>query len=437
MSKEDIINEAEKSYKNKAYDLSLPLFKEIWDKYKINDPYTLFKYGNVLRKNNLGLDYIEIYKNFDFSNTTAIQKNYVDRILSWCLYDLYIKNFDVEKDNYDNFILNAHKILEIQSSNNHDYYESAFVKTCLRVVKEIAKRTVIPNYKEIIWWIELLDVGKLSIEPFRFKDSNSIERELASDKETYYSILSKCYEKINDYPKCHEICEMAIKDKDIVKFHYRNHIWINERKLYCECFINQDYEKAINQYAQFAEKYKRCYMFHKCAALYFSRSDIKNSVLYGSKALLLEHDIPKIINLLEDLAYYWREFGNSNTSKKFFYVCTYYRTKRRWKISQELAYEIKEYGFNFIEKPDYNELVNISKDFINNNSSNKINAGVIVDINYKKKFGFIKQDNDSKDIHFNFKNVIDKKILYKNTRVIYEAIVDNRNMKDAINLRGE
>ena len=55
-----------------------------------------------------------------------------------------------------------------------------------------------------------------------------------------------------------------------------------------------------------------------------------------------------------------------------------------------------------------------------------------------RKFGFIKINDNAKDnIYFKFKNVLNKKILYKNSKVVFEVIVNNRNLNEAINLRGE
>lgn len=439
LNREYIINQAECFYKSKDYFNAYPLYKKIWDELKINDPYTMFKYGNVLRNIQKSEDFIEIYNEYDFSNVTSQQRNFVDRMLSWCLYDIYIKPYeinDIGNIKYEDFVLNAHRILEIQNFNNHKYYESAFVKTCFKVARAIAHKEQIPNYKEIIWWIEQLDVSELSIEPYKFIDNENKQREIASDKETYYQYLSRCYEKMNDFDSCFKICEQALND--IGKFHYRNHIWIKERKLYCSCFLEKNFEGALEKYTEFAEVQQKCYMYHKLANMYYSRSKIKESVIYGCKALLLENDLAKIINLLEDLAYYWREYGNSENARKFFYACTYYRTKRRWKISQELRYEIQQYNFSFIKEPNFNDLILTAKNFINANTFSKIQNGTIVKLNKEKKFGFIKMESESKDnIYFNFKNVIDKKVLFKNGKVVFEEIVNKRNLKEAINIRGE
>lgn len=439
LSKESTLKEAELKYKNKDYPNAYPLYQKIWNEFKINDPYTMFKYGNILRNIKKSKEFIELYVKYDFSNITDKQKNFIDRIFSWCLYDIYIKPYDKnnrDQGKYENFISNAHRILEIQNSNNHKYYESAFVKTCVKVANVIVHKTAIPNYKEIIWWMEQLNVSELSNNPYSFVDKENKKREIASDREIYYQYLSKCYEKMNDYDKCLEICEQALKD--VGRFHYRNHIWIKERKLYCSCFIEENYDQAIENYKLFAEKQQKCYMFCKLSNLYYSRTKIKESLVYGCKALLLEYDIPKIINLLEDLAYYWREYGKSENAHKFFYACFYYRMKRRWKISQELCYEIKQYNFSLTTEIDFKELIKIAEDFVNANSLTKIRHGIITMIDKSKQFGFIKINDKTKDkIYFNFKNVLDKNVLYKNSNVVFEIITNNRKLNEAINLRGE
>lgn len=437
LSKEHVLELAKEKYKSKNYQYAYPLYQKIWNEFKINDPYTMFKYGKILRNVSKSENFIEIYNKYDFSNITTQQRSFIECIFSWCLYDEYIKKYNINNnDKYEEFIINAHKILEIQNSYNHNYYESAFVKTCIKVAKIIAHKTVMPNYKGIIWWLEQLNVNKLSNEPYSFIDKENKQREIASDRETYYQYLSKCYEKMNDFDKCVEVCEQALKD--IGKFHYRNHIWIKERKLYCSCFIEENYDEAIEQYKIFAEKQKKYYMYHKLSNMYYSRSKIKGSLIYGCKALLLENDIPKIINLLEDLAYYWREYGNSENAREFFYTCYYYRMKRRWKISQELCYEIQQYNFTLNYEPNFKELIKISKKFIDDNSSIKLQNGIIIKLDKSRNFGLIKTNNKNEDnIYFNFGNVIDKNVLHKGNKVVFEVIVNNRKLNEAINLRGE
>ena len=105
---------------------------------------------------------------------------------------------------------------------------------------------------------------------------------------------------------------------------------------------------------------------------------------------------------------------------------------------EELRYEIQQYNFSFIKEPNFNDLILTAKNFINANTFSKIQNGTIVKLNKEKKFGFIKMESESKDnIYFNFKNVIDKKVLFKNGKVVFEEIVNKRNLKEAINIRGE
>ncbi len=49
LDKENIIKEASQKYQVKDYFHAYPLYKKIWEELKINDPYIMFKYGNILR----------------------------------------------------------------------------------------------------------------------------------------------------------------------------------------------------------------------------------------------------------------------------------------------------------------------------------------------------------------------------------------------------
>ena len=112
--------------------------------------------------------------------------------------------------------------------------------------------------------------------------------------------------------------------------------------------------------------------------------------------------------------------------------------KRRWKISQELCYEIQQYNFTLNYEPNFKELIKISKKFIDDNSSIKLQNGIIIKLDKSRNFGLIKTNNKNEDnIYFNFGNVIDKNVLHKGNKVVFEVIVNNRKLNEAINLRGE
>ena len=78
-------------------------------------------------------------------------------------------------------------------------------------------------------------------------------------------------------------------------------------------------------------------------------------------------------------------------------------------------------------------ITTVSAESINAVNQDETRPGVIKSYNEKKKFGFIKDDQDGKQICFNEDGLIDKPV-YEGDKVRYE-LIDGRNGLKAVNIR--
>jgi len=78
-------------------------------------------------------------------------------------------------------------------------------------------------------------------------------------------------------------------------------------------------------------------------------------------------------------------------------------------------------------------ITTVSAESINAVNQDETRPGVIKSYNEKKKFGFIKDDQDGKQICFNEDGLIDKPV-YEGDKVRYE-LIDGRNGLKAVNIK--
>jgi len=248
-----IDKESNKPINKEEYEQEVNKIKQLWLDFK--DVRFLSMYGFECRKIDCQKDYLLLLKSVEDEN--VLSDSYVKNAQLWCHYDVYIKKFvinqEITKEEVCEFIKNAEFITTNCCQEELDkYYSNPFGLTVVKVIK-VLNQTMSCKYKEIIKWISLLDVDKLPLDDeSQYTTSFWRECESASTREFYYYQIARAYEKTEEYEKCIEICNKALSED--IKFHYRNNLWIKARKLYCECQIAEDKEKAILNYKKVIDK---------------------------------------------------------------------------------------------------------------------------------------------------------------------------------------
>src|SRR5699024_10281031 len=148
-------------------------------------------YGKILRDNDKSDKFIEICREYA-RNQIVISNKYIIRLLCWCIYDVYIKDFEKnEKSDFEEFLKEAKFIKNnsVQLSKEKEYF-NPYVLTIFKVIRVYLKSASV-NYKEVLKWLEALNPNELSEEVYNFQDSDGQDREMASKKEFYYQYKTK------------------------------------------------------------------------------------------------------------------------------------------------------------------------------------------------------------------------------------------------------
>lgn len=116
-----------------------------------------------------------------------------------------------------------HKIIELAGQ---DSQLPSFNYCALSVIRVLIKTSKSYNGK-MLSIINLIDPKALSSISTQYTDQTGKEREMASDKETYFQLKSDLLFREKQYEDCVLCCTTAIDE--IENFHYDNDIWLERR----------------------------------------------------------------------------------------------------------------------------------------------------------------------------------------------------------------
>lgn len=411
--------EAEEAYKQENYALACDIYKELWEKSQRSNTYYFSKLGHVLRKDGRSEEYIDLCSEVK-ADERLISNEHVITAICWCLYNCRIKNYDIQdKERFDDFIKAAEYIVrKCKQEEAEKQHYNPYVHTIIKVAKVLKKRNTSP-YK-IINWLEKLEPSKLSDVPFGFMDKKGIEREIASSKEDYYSLMSRAYEKTIQYEKSIEVCKQGLSE--VTKLHNRNHVWLKARMHYCKCMLEHENSTAIKEYKKIADKEKHWFMYHKLSDIFFRKGDIEKALLYASKAFDGRFENEIMVNLMQDTAVLWQANGDSSKAKVFYQGSVYYRNLYSWSINEELEFAVISMEIDIEVHPNIKQIQKISSDFVESIEGKAIwEIGQIHNIKSNEGYGFLAPKDGGDNIYFRLVNILNNDKLKKSDTVEYQT----------------
>ncbi len=343
---------------------------------------------------NKALESYEKLKNQDsleFEKSCSI--NYM-----WCIYRVKITSKDAfSEKNYVETKRFVKYILE--HSTNKD---KIFQYTVFKVLKHIKNKNVF-NPEKVDAWLNMLNAKVLSGE-ITYIEQDGRKVEFQSNKEEWYALKSRVYEKLKLYEKCIEVSEEAISI--LPKLHNDNEIWFKRRIAISKHKLG-DNAGAINALKELL-RYKSDWFLHSdISEIYLKMEDNENAIKYGINALLKYGDEDKKVKLFWNLGIAYENMGDIDKSHSFKDYSIKIRIAKDWKQRDRGDYYnsrkqvidnilIEQLGKNVIE--------------IANNerwSKSTIYYGEIAKILSNAKSGFI--ESKRRTYYFKFNEVKGKK----------------------------
>ena len=348
---EELIREATSSYKKKEYSRALDIYEKLRE-----------------------------FDNVKFEKQCIY--NYM-----WCLYRVKINTQDAFKT--DN-IKTTNEIIKyiMNHQSNKDLLYQLVVFKILKYLKnkqnfEAAKF----NY-----WLDKLNPDFLSEEVYKFEYSGK-KILCSSNKEEWYALKSKVYEKLEMYSECIKISYEAL-DK-LKELHNGNDIWFNRRIAISKSKLGERNE-AIQMLEEILKYKKDWFIYKDIANIYTLSSKNEEALNYYIKSILLPGEDSKKINLFWDTGNTFKLLDKSDEEVLLKSYSVKLRLANEWKFSSEEK-SFWNYNKEFIDNNDIRTIRNFVIETVKRHKwkeSDKL-EGYISNILSNNKAGFIKVKDNS------------------------------------------
>lgn len=327
------------------YKKALPLCKELWAHFSDTQEFwDAHQYANCLKK--LGeLDEAEnvceyIYQTYRDQKLPSCQERpfaYILNLYTWIINDKYVKSIRKPDYQYEDIVLDKlfllHEIIEFVGQDSR---LPSFNYCALSVIRVLIKTSKTYNDK-MISIINLIDPKDLSSIPTQYTDHAGKEREMASDKETYFQLKSDLLFREKQYEDCILCCTTAIDE--IENLHYDNNIWLERRVALALENIGRidDAIITLKKLILISDKWFLLYELGKC---YLRKKETKQALIYMLRAACTKDPEKMKVKLIESIGDIFTDIQEIDLAQENYNFARQIREENDWSVSQTLNNKI-------------------------------------------------------------------------------------------------
>ena len=185
--------------------------------------------------------------------------------------------------------------------------------------------------------INLIDPKDLSSIPTQYTDHAGKEREMASDKETYFQLKSDLLFREKQYEDCILCCTTAIDE--IENFHYDNNIWLERRVALALDNLGHidDAIITLKKLILISDKWFLLYELGKC---YLRKKETKQALIYMLRAACTKDPEKMKVKLIESIGDIFTDIQEIDLAQENYNFARQIREENDWSVSQTLNNKI-------------------------------------------------------------------------------------------------
>ena len=272
-----------------------------------------------------------------------------------------------------------------QNQSKDSKYPCPYTLTVLKVLELLNKNN---DFEEVVMWADMINPDYLSAKASDFNG-----RKYPSNKEKYYSQLTKALLKLDDIDTCYELSKQALELEELT-----DDTWFNWRLAKCANELGE-YDEAIDYLKKMIAKKPDWFMKAEIANSYYFKGDFESSLDYAIDAVLTPAPSESKVNvysLIADLI----EDEYPEEALKHRYLEYSIRLNKEWKNDDRLTEEIENAGLD-TENTEYWKIEKELKGFWNDlkYKNQEVQYGIISKILPHGKAGFI-QAEDGNSYYF-------------------------------------
>ena len=249
-------------------------------------------------------------------------------VYAWALYDSVIRGAET---------INAHVLeaaeLIVSLANDVDAYSatSAYSITVLLVAKLWSQKQ---RDVHVLEWLKKLDPSRLGTDPGKGTDERGKDRELASRRERYYSLLTHAFERLGRWQECLDMSTKAISDCGAL--HHDNDIWFARRIALAKQKLGMPKE-AVEELQHLAERKQASFLHSDIASAAWDAGDIQAAFKHALNALVAPQDISFKLDAVRLIAEILWQRDEKDHARRHIQLCVAVRAARGWSVSTDLS----------------------------------------------------------------------------------------------------
>jgi tetratricopeptide (TPR) repeat protein len=223
--------------------------------------------------------------------------------------------------------------LIVSLANDADAYgtTSAYPITVLHIAKLWSQKQ---RDVHVLEWLKKLDPNRLGTDPGKGTDERGRDRELASRRERYYSLLTHALERLGRWQECSDQSSKAISDCGTL--HHDNDIWFARRIALAKQKLGRPKE-AVKELQRLAERKQASFLHSDIASAAWDAGDDQMAFKHALHALVAPQDIGYKLDAVRLIAGVLWQRGEKDHARRHIQLCMAVRTAKGWSDSTDLS----------------------------------------------------------------------------------------------------
>ena len=317
--------------------------------------------------------------------------------MGWCVYHLYLKNFDSENGDTEDFFKKVDYVLANVADGQ---YSPVFRIVNLAVKNILNNRTTDENsYSRANKYLNYVNPENLNrVESSFFVDGRNVS--LASDYEWWFSTKSKCLLKLQAYEDCIKICDEGLNT--ITNFHSNNNSWFKYRKATCffKLGLNADAKKVAADIIK--NNFNHWCIYDLLYDISVAEKNVSDALKYAGGCSLADKSHEMRVSFYARFAEFLNAQGMNEQAMLHARLSQLIRQERNWSSTTEFSFGIGAEILNLNKneilqrlKPFWEKNRDIGKVFV---------AGIVSRLLPSGRDGFVKSTDTGEEYYFNFRD---------------------------------
>lgn len=293
----------------------------------------------------------------------------------------------------------AEEVVSLCEEDPYSKY-SPFSRVLFSVVDELEDGpSTQANAEKRLEWLKHMDPDRLSAQADSFRDDSGKHREVASDREDWYSHMSKALLDAERHEDCIQLCQEALQR--IPELHYDNDVWFKVRIAKAKAALGRT-EEAMADLKEIVPKKPEWHIYKELATLAYQLNQYDEALRYGAEAALRDGPLHFKWEAFLLMAVTLRESDEADLAKRHARLAARIRGEKGWNIEGRTKELLNEFEVDPGEGPPPKKLFQDLKDQWNEWTREALphHQGVIDWVHDEKPFGFIEIDGKDESVYF-------------------------------------